>query len=100
MNWICSRGNEPAKSRLRELRELQEMVAILKTARRNQSPGEASDRTSDWLWNSLDLDRTAAPSRLNLQSIVLMDQELLDNGILDETIEREWFWAEGDSILF
>ncbi len=96
LDWICSSGNEPAKSRQEELTELQDLAVNLEVRRTQMPVTGVPNHRSDWLWNTLDMDRDISQSDANARSIILMDQELAANGLSDEAIEQQWFWAGSD----
>lgn len=94
LDWICNKGNEPAKARQRDLKELSDLAASLRWDQPLALSDSASNHQSDWLWNALGMERSTTEANDASRSIDLMNEVFLDDTITDENLEQQWFWNQ------
>ncbi|KAH8811331.1 fungal-specific transcription factor domain-containing protein [Xylogone sp. PMI_703] len=94
--WMSSKGNIPANSRRRELKELEDLAMTINNSSDQPSFSSATNiLNSDRLWNNVEIDGDGSRSDAQA-SISLMGSDFLDGEIPDDLQHWQWFWAVQD----
>lgn len=98
LDWMASKGNAPAKSRRKELQELQQLAMDINTSHNWPSFSSKNDsafQDNSRLWNAVDIDGGASES--DPLSIDLIGLRSFGDGISEGLAEQHWFWAVDDA---